>query len=99
MFDFIGDLLSAPFICLGWIIIGALAGGLARYFTRSEDEPFIADLLLGLLGALVGGLLAGLIGFAPREGTFGLERVLVNLALSTVGAAILILAFRAVRRA
>lgn len=88
--DFIGDIVSAPFICLGWIIVGAIAGSLARSVMKSSNMPLIADVLLGIAGAFVGGLVAGIVGLGPSEGSGGLGLVLVNLVIATVGAIILI---------
>ena len=97
--DFIGDILATPFICIGWIIVGAIAGSLARSLMKSDDMPFFADMLLGLGGALFGGLLAGLFGLVPEEGTSGLGLVLANLAIATAGAALLIGMRRTLTRA
>lgn len=88
--DFIGDILAAPFICIGWIIVGAIAGALARYIMKSGDAPFILDLILGIAGAIIGGIIAGLLGLGPSETSAGLELVLINLVIATVGAIILI---------
>lgn len=92
--DFIGDLVASPFICIGWIIVGAIAGSLARSLMKADDQPFIADLFLGILGALVGGLIAGILGLGPSEDSSGLGLVIANLIIATAGAALLI----AVRR-
>lgn len=97
--DFIGDIISAPFICLGWIIVGAIAGSLARTIMRSGDRPFIMDLILGIAGAFVGGLLAGLVGLAPGDDAGGLGLVLANLVIATIGAILLIGIWRMVGRA
>lgn len=97
--DFIGDILAAPFICVGWIIVGAIAGSLARNLMKSDDMPFFADVLLGLGGALFGGLLAGMLGIVPEEGSSGLGLVLANLAIATAGAALLIGLRRTLSRA
>ena len=97
--DFINDVFSAPLICLGWIIVGALAGSLARSIMGSADEPFLADLLLGIAGALLGGLLAGIVGLGPSEDAGGIGLVIVNLVIATVGAMILIGARRTLARA
>jgi uncharacterized membrane protein YeaQ/YmgE (transglycosylase-associated protein family) len=88
--DFIGELLAAPFICVGWIIVGAIAGALARSLMRSADAPFLSDFLLGIAGAFFGGLIAGALGVGPSSTTRGLELVLVNLVIATLGAIILI---------
>ncbi|NJO83305.1 MAG: GlsB/YeaQ/YmgE family stress response membrane protein [Blastochloris sp.] len=62
---------------------------------RSGDAPLISDLILGVLGAIIGGFIASLLGVGPRAGESGLELVLINLVIATVGAIILI----AIRRA
>jgi uncharacterized membrane protein YeaQ/YmgE (transglycosylase-associated protein family) len=76
--EFITDVLAAPFICIGWIIVGAVAGALARNLMKSGDYPFLSDLILGIAGAVIGGFLAGLIGMGPGPNTRGLELVLVK---------------------
>jgi uncharacterized membrane protein YeaQ/YmgE (transglycosylase-associated protein family) len=86
--------LSSPFICLGWIIVGAIAGALARRIMGAGNYPIFQDLILGILGAIVGGWLAGFVGgfvgvnFYARAA--GLELVLINLVVATIGAAVLI---------
>ncbi len=96
--DFITDLLAAPFICIGWIIVGAIAGALARSIMRSQDKPLLSDIILGIAGAIIGGLLAGLLGMGPGPNTAGLELVLINLVIATVGAIVLIALRRALFR-
>lgn len=102
--DFITDtiswLLTSPLICLGWIIVGAIAGALARRLMGAKNYPIVQDIILGILGAIVGGALVSLIGiggnvFANRG---GLELVLVNLVVATIGACILIFIRRALTR-
>ncbi|MBI5668798.1 MAG: GlsB/YeaQ/YmgE family stress response membrane protein [Chloroflexi bacterium] len=90
----IGDIIAAPFICIGWIIVGAIAGAVARQIMGSRDQPFISDLILGLIGAVVGGFVASLLGLYRPDGGLGL--VLVNLVIAIVGAIILIAIGRAI---
>jgi uncharacterized membrane protein YeaQ/YmgE (transglycosylase-associated protein family) len=78
-----------PIICIGWLIVGAIAGILARSIMKSANAPLIWDIVLGLAGAFIGGFLAGLIGFGPGA-TGGLERVIINLIIATVGAIVII---------
>ncbi len=54
--DFIGDIIAAPFVCMGWIIVGAI----------------------------VGSIVAGLIGLGPDENSSGLGLVQANLIIATV---------------
>ncbi|MFN8372068.1 MAG: GlsB/YeaQ/YmgE family stress response membrane protein [Anaerolineae bacterium] len=84
----ISGIISTPFICIGWVIVGAIAGGLARQITGAKDRPFLNDLILGLVGAFVGGFLVRLLGIDRPDGGLGL--VVVNLVVATVGAALLI---------
>jgi uncharacterized membrane protein YeaQ/YmgE (transglycosylase-associated protein family) len=93
--DFIQDIISAPFICIGWIIVGAVAGALARQITGAKDQPFINGLILGLIGAIVGGIIVSILGFSKPTG--GITLVLVNLVIAIVGAAVLIYLGRIVR--
>ena len=96
--DFINDVISAPFICLGWIIVGAIAGALARGIMRSSNEPLISDIILGIAGAFFGGFIAGILGMDPTAETSGITEVIVNLIIATIGAMILIGIWRVIRR-
>ncbi len=88
--DFITDILAAPFICVGWVIVGAIAGAAGRAIMKSPDMPFLSDMILGIAGAFAGGLLAGLFGMAPGANRAGIELVIVNLVVATIGAIVLI---------
>lgn len=60
---FISSLVSAPFVCIGWIIIGFIAGAVARRIMGSRNASMGSDIILGLIGALLGGFILGLLGF------------------------------------
>ena len=48
---------------IGWIIIGLIAGALAKFIMPGDDPgDFIIPIILGIAGALVSGFLASLIG-------------------------------------
>jgi uncharacterized membrane protein YeaQ/YmgE (transglycosylase-associated protein family) len=68
---------------IGWILIGLIAGWLAGKVTRGAGFGLIADLFLGLIGAVIGGWIFGRIGLT----TFGF---IGSLAAATVGAVILV---------
>lgn len=97
MFELITDVISwivsAPFILLGWIIIGAIAGELARRFTGDSDQSFFADFGLGILGAILGGFIAAIVGIGLPSG--GIPLLIANLVVATFGAAVLIMIKRA----
>jgi uncharacterized membrane protein YeaQ/YmgE (transglycosylase-associated protein family) len=71
------------------IIVGALAGWLAEKLTRS-DMGLLANIVMGIIGAVVGNFLLRLIGIGPAWGFWG------NLITATVGAVIVITIYRAV---
>ncbi len=82
--DFIG---SVWYFCCGWIIIGALAGGLARYLLRRPDKSLVNDIILGVIGAFVGGIVVSVLGFGDNlDIGFGIG----SLVTAIIGAAILI---------
>lgn len=50
-------------VVIGWIIVGLLAGALAKLILPGrQGGGFLGTMLLGLIGAFVGGLLFGLFG-------------------------------------
>ncbi|MEM9955458.1 MAG: GlsB/YeaQ/YmgE family stress response membrane protein [Chloroflexota bacterium] len=92
--DVIEFIIKFPFIVVGWIIVGMIAGELARRFTNSADKNGFSDFILGIFGAVIGGFVAGLLGVNGPMG--GLALVVFNLLIATVGAIIIIFAWRAV---
>jgi len=75
---------------IGWIIIGLIAGALAKLIMPGDDPGGIfITIILGIAGALVGGFLAGLIGI-------GGGGTLWTIIIATIGAIILLAIYRAV---
>jgi len=71
-----------------WLILGLLAGGVAHLALQGKTRRgFLASALLGLLGTLLGGWLASLLGFFGGMDTFDWRSPLIALlgTLSTVG--------------
>jgi uncharacterized membrane protein YeaQ/YmgE (transglycosylase-associated protein family) len=68
---------------LGWIVIGLIAGWLAGKIARGAGYGCITDIILGLVGSVVGGWLFMKLGILG--GGF-----LYSLAAATVGAIILV---------
>ena len=75
----------------GWIILGGLAGWIAS-LVLGEKQGCLTSVVIGIIGALVGGLIFQALGQQSLTG-FNLWSVFV----ASVGSAILILAFRALR--
>jgi uncharacterized membrane protein YeaQ/YmgE (transglycosylase-associated protein family) len=72
------------------IIVGLMAGWLAGKLMRGRGYGVLADILLGLTGGLVGGVIFAMAGFHAYN-SVGV------LAVSTVGALVLVTATRLVR--
>jgi uncharacterized membrane protein YeaQ/YmgE (transglycosylase-associated protein family) len=68
---------------LGWIIIGLIAGWLAGKIARGEGYGCITDIVLGLVGSLIGGWIF------IKLGIFG-GGFIYSLAAATLGAIILV---------
>ena len=68
---------------IGWIIIGLIAGWLAGKIARGAGFGCITDIILGLVGSVLGGWLF------MKLGIFG-GGFLYSLAAATVGAVILV---------
>lgn len=66
-----------------WILIGLIAGWLAGTIARGRGFGCITDVILGLVGAVIGGWIFSRLGIA----TFGF---LGSLAAATVGAVLLV---------
>jgi len=47
---------------LGWIVIGLLAGFIAGQVMKGSGYGIVGDVIVGLVGAVLGGFLASLLG-------------------------------------
>jgi uncharacterized membrane protein YeaQ/YmgE (transglycosylase-associated protein family) len=75
-----------------WIIVGAIAGFAASKVLTGKGMGLLADIVVGILGAFLGGFLASLAGMPVSTGTFTVG----GLLAAFVGAIILLVVFRAV---
>jgi uncharacterized membrane protein YeaQ/YmgE (transglycosylase-associated protein family) len=66
-----------------WIVIGLLAGWIAGHITRGRGFGCVVDIILGLIGAVIGGWVFTRLGISAL-GFFG------SLAAATVGAVLLV---------
>lgn len=90
----ISAIARAPFILVGWLIIGAVAGELARRFMGSQDQGCLSDWILGIAGSFIGGFIASFIGLGGPER--GLGGFIMNIIVATVGAVAIIFLRRAI---
>lgn len=76
-----------------WIILGLLAGFIASHLVNHRGEGMVLDILLGVVGAIVGGWLAHLLGYA---GVSTLN--IYSLIVATLGAVVFLFIYHAIRR-
>jgi len=77
---------------IAWIIVGLIAGWLAGMLMKGSGYGLIGDLVLGLIGALVGGWLFSIIlPSAEPSGLIG------SIIVATIGAVVLVAIVRLVR--
>ena len=76
---------------VGWIVVGLVAGLLARWVTRDDKSGCIYTVAVGVLGAMIGGALMQVAG---KKGIndFDLRAILV----AALGAVLLLLVLQAI---
>jgi uncharacterized membrane protein YeaQ/YmgE (transglycosylase-associated protein family) len=79
---------------IGWIILGLIAGFIASKIVNRQGEGFLRDILLGIVGAVVGGWVFHFFG---HTGVTGLN--LYSMFVAVIGAVVVLVVFHAVRRA
>jgi uncharacterized membrane protein YeaQ/YmgE (transglycosylase-associated protein family) len=70
---------------VAWIFLGLVAGWLAGKLSRGRGYGCIADIVLGLLGSIVGGWVFTKLGIATPANSF-----FYSLLAATIGAVILV---------
>ena len=76
-----------------WIIFGAIAGWIASMITKTNNG-LLMDIVVGIIGAVIGGWVMNSLG---SVGTTGFN--LWSLLVAILGAVILLVIVKAVRRA
>ena len=74
---------------IAWLVLGAIAGYLAGFIVKGDEGlGVIGHIVLGIVGALVGGFLAGvLLDIDPIDGALDISSIVV----ATIGAIITVL--------
>ena len=78
---------------LTWIIVGGVAGLLAEWLIGGVRAGCIGTVIIGIVGAFIGGWLFGRLGISV-----GATGLLKDIITAFVGAAVLLLIIRLVRR-
>jgi uncharacterized membrane protein YeaQ/YmgE (transglycosylase-associated protein family) len=68
---------------LWWILVGLVAGWLTGKLMKGGGYGFVVDVILGIVGAIVGGFIAKAIGISPSGG-------LIYTILIALGGAVLV---------
>jgi len=79
---------------VAWIILGLVAGFVGSKIVNKTGEGLFLDIILGIVGAIVGGWLFSMFG---ASGVTGLN--LYSLAVAVVGAIVVLVVYHAIRRA
>ena len=78
---------------LAWIVVGLIAGWLAGQVMKGGGYGVLVDIILGILGGMVGCWLFGVLGIFPGGGMIG------SIIVAFVGAVILVGITRLIKRA
>jgi uncharacterized membrane protein YeaQ/YmgE (transglycosylase-associated protein family) len=71
-----------------WVVVGLVAGWLAGFVMKGGGYGLTGDMLLGLVGSIVGSWIFGILGISPGAGLF------VTVAVAFLGAAAVLVAQR-----
>jgi uncharacterized membrane protein YeaQ/YmgE (transglycosylase-associated protein family) len=78
---------------IAWIILGLLSGFIASKIVNRTGEGILMDIVLGIIGAIIGGFLFAQFGAA---GVSGLN--LYSMFVAVIGAIVVLLTYHAIVR-
>jgi len=78
---------------LGWVVLGLIAGFIASKIVNKQGEGVIMDIVLGIIGAIVGGFIFTKLG---AEGVTGFN--LYSMFVAAVGAILVLVVYHAIVR-
>jgi uncharacterized membrane protein YeaQ/YmgE (transglycosylase-associated protein family) len=79
---------------LAWIVLGLIAGFIGSKIVNKSGEGFFLDIILGVVGAVVGGWLFSFFG---AGGVSGLN--IYSLCVAVIGAIVVLVAYHAIKKA
>lgn len=79
---------------IAWIILGLIAGFVGSKLVNRQGEGLFMDIILGVVGAMLGGWLFTRFG---AQGVTGLN--LYSIFVAIIGAVVFLVAYHAIRRA
>jgi uncharacterized membrane protein YeaQ/YmgE (transglycosylase-associated protein family) len=79
---------------ISWIFLGLIAGALAKFIVPGRDPGgLLVTIVIGIVGGVLGGFLGSFMGLGKIE-SFNLGGIII----ATLGAIILLIIFRLLRR-
>lgn len=76
---------------IAWVILGLIAGFIASKIVNKSGEGFFLDIVLGIVGAIVGGFIFSIFG---AGGVTGFN--LYSMVVAIIGAIIVLVIYHAV---
>ncbi len=76
---------------LAWIILGLIAGFIGSKIVNRSGQGLVLDIVLGIVGAIVGGFIFDAVG---QVGVTGLN--LYSLVVAVIGAVVVLVVYHAV---
>lgn len=73
---------------IGWLILGLIAGFVASKIVNAHGEGVLLDIVLGIVGAVVGGFIFNAVG---EPGVTGLN--LWSFVVATIGAIVVLILY------
>jgi len=78
---------------IAWLVLGLIAGFIASKLVNKSGEGLILDIVLGIVGALVGGFLFSVLGAAPVTGVN-----IYSIFVAVIGAIVVLFVYHALVR-
>jgi uncharacterized membrane protein YeaQ/YmgE (transglycosylase-associated protein family) len=75
---------------IGWIVLGLIAGFIASKIVNKQGEGLILDIVLGVVGAIVGGYLFSMFG---AKGVDGVN--IYSMFVAVLGAVVVLVIYHA----
>jgi uncharacterized membrane protein YeaQ/YmgE (transglycosylase-associated protein family) len=75
---------------IGWIVLGLVAGFIASKIVNKQGEGLVLDIVLGIIGAVVGGYLFSIFG---AQGVSGVN--IYSMFVAVVGAVVVLMIYHA----
>ena len=76
---------------IGWIILGLIAGFIASKLVNKSGEGVLLDIVLGIIGSVVGGFLFTFFGADPVTGLN-----IYSLVVAVIGAVVVLFLYHAI---